>query len=130
MDMPQENQELHEIVRAKNEKIAALQAEIGRLSKRDGNATIELCYNDGNDPFARESLKVVDFGVSDNGYVVESELVSALQSKLDKAVEVLEATGCGIESVLLANRLKRGDQEFLCGCLADVNTALKELKGE
>jgi hypothetical protein len=58
------------------------------------------------------------------------ELEKALLHMQDKAVDVLEATGCGIESVLLANRLKRGDQKFLCGCLAGVNTALKELKGE
>jgi hypothetical protein len=118
MDMPQENQELHEIVRAKNEKIAALQAEIGRFSKRDGNATIELCYNDGNNPFARESLKVVDFGVSDNGYVVESELVSALQAKLDKAVELLEACEPFIK-------------QFAPQVLApELEAALKELEGK
>jgi hypothetical protein len=86
-----------------------------------------------------EELEKALLHMQENGCVVKDEtghlcLIviqrDALQAKLDKAVDVLEATGCGIESVLLANRLKRGDQKFLCGCLADVNTALKELKGE
>ncbi len=41
------------------------------FSKRDGSSKIQLCYDDGKNPFARRMLKVVDFGVSDNIYVVE-----------------------------------------------------------
>jgi hypothetical protein len=40
-------------------------------------------------PFARESLKIVDVGVSDNIYVVSSKTVSELQSKLSLATELL-----------------------------------------
>ena len=50
--------------------------EIERLSKRDGNASIELCYDDGFNPFARSDCKHLDFGVADNCYVVESELLN------------------------------------------------------
>ena len=59
-------------VKAENRQQAE---QIERKQRRDSNATIELCYDDGENPFARESLKVVDVGVSDNCYVVESEIV-------------------------------------------------------
>jgi len=50
-----------------------LRDEIERLDRRDGNATITLCFNDGNNPFAREQLNILDFGVADNIYVVEKK---------------------------------------------------------
>ncbi len=65
-------------------------AENKRLRKRDGNATIQLCFNDGDNPFAREDLQVVDVGVSDNCYVVESQTVSNLQGVIKWLREVLE----------------------------------------
>lgn len=70
--------------------------EIERLSKRDGNATIELVYGNGDNPFAREELKHVDFGVADNGYVVESKLVADLQTRIAELEAVLrEHMPCG-----------------------------------
>jgi len=42
-----------------------------QMRERDGNATIELVCDDGNDPFARVPLTVVDFDAADNTYVVE-----------------------------------------------------------
>ena len=54
------------------------EAENKRLEGRDCQATIELCYDDGDNPFARESLKVVDVGVADNVYIVESQLLNTL----------------------------------------------------
>jgi hypothetical protein len=64
-------------------QIASLKADIVRLNKRDLNASIVLCYDDGKDPFAREKLIVVDVSVSDNIYVVESQVVKELKSKYD-----------------------------------------------
>lgn len=67
-------------------RIEDLKSRIGYLEKRDCNATIQLCYNDGMNPFAREDLQIVDVGVSDNCYVVESKAVGLL---IDR-VKVLE----------------------------------------
>ena len=53
------------------DRMDQLQAENKRLAARDGNATIEVCYDDGTDPFARAECRIVDFGVADNIYVVE-----------------------------------------------------------
>lgn len=52
-------------------RIAELEAEIERLRNRDGNSTINLCFSKKGNPFNQEQLKIVDFGVSDNIYVVE-----------------------------------------------------------
>ena len=68
---------------AANARADALQAELERLEKRELNATIELCYDDGTNPFARETLKVADVGVADNVYVVKSAVVDALQRQVD-----------------------------------------------
>ncbi len=57
-------------------ELAEARAEIERLSKRDGNAKHELVYDDGDNPFAREKLEHVDFGVADNNYVLESHLLN------------------------------------------------------
>ena len=51
---------------------------------------IELCYNDGFDPFARETLKIVDYGVSDDVYVVTSEVVKALHARVARLEEALK----------------------------------------
>lgn len=48
-----------------------LKREIKRLSERDGNAKIQLLTPTNDNPFLREDLSIVDFGVSDNIYVVE-----------------------------------------------------------
>lgn len=61
----------------------AVDKELKRLSERDCNAKVQLCYKKGINPFAREDLKIVDVGVSDNTYVVESEVLN----KMIKAVE-------------------------------------------
>lgn len=65
-------------------------AEIERLSSRDGNASHELVYDDGNNPFAREKLEHIDFGVCDNQYVLESHL-------LNNTLELLKGTLAEIE---------------------------------
>lgn len=51
--------------------IRQLKLDNERLTERDGNATIILCYSTRNNPFCRESLTVVDFGVADNVYTVQ-----------------------------------------------------------
>ena len=51
----------HDEVKAENE----------RLQKRDGNATIILCETTDTIPFHQEQMKITDFGVSDNIYMVE-----------------------------------------------------------
>ena len=52
-------------------QIQQLTAEVERLQKRDGNAHIILCCPTEEDPFRQETLNIVDFGVSDNVYMVE-----------------------------------------------------------
>lgn len=47
-----------------------------RLSRRDGNAKITLCFEKDGDPFHREDCIIVDFGVSDNRYVIECKVVT------------------------------------------------------
>ena len=64
--------------------IKDLKAENERLKKRDCNATIELYYDDGNHPFMRETLTIVDVGVSDNCYVVESQILNGLLEENEK----------------------------------------------
>jgi hypothetical protein len=68
---------------------ANAEAEVKRLQKRDCNATIELTFNDGSNPFAREALRVVDVGVADNVYVVESLVVSQLRADVESLREQL-----------------------------------------
>ena len=72
-----ENTQLRQAVKAASH----ISVENKRLSDRDCNAKIELCYNDGNNPFSRESLRVIDVGVADNIYVVESETVKRLTTE-------------------------------------------------
>jgi hypothetical protein len=67
---------------------------VEELEKRDLKATIELCYNDGDDPFARERLKVLDVGVSDNIYVVESEVVATLKRQVEVLAKELGNRTC------------------------------------
>ena len=63
-------------------EIAELKSEHERLLKRDGNAKIFLAFNDDIDPFHQERLQVVDVGVSDNVYIVESKLFNKVQSDM------------------------------------------------
>ena len=75
------------------ESAISLIQELQRLKSREGNAKIELCYDDGKNPFARESLKIVDFGYSDNIYIVESSLIQDYQKLREKlTVEKLIVT--------------------------------------
>ncbi|MCK5606509.1 hypothetical protein KAR91_31695 [Candidatus Pacearchaeota archaeon] len=64
--------------------------EIERLSKRDCSATVELCYSTTIDPFKREELKILNVGVADNCYVVESQVVTALQEERDTLKQKVE----------------------------------------
>ncbi len=64
--------------------------EVKRLRKRDCNATVVLCYDDGCNPFARETLNIVDVGISDNIYVVESEVVKAQAAEVERLREVIK----------------------------------------
>jgi hypothetical protein len=87
-------------------KVGELESEVSRLSTRDLNASIELCYDDGNNPFAREYLKVVNVGVADNEYVVESELVGQLQQKLASADKSRDRYKAALERI---SKLSSGD---------------------
>ncbi len=53
------------------EQLSTSQQEVERLRARDGNATITLGYETEDYPYNFEKLQIVDFGVSDNQYVVE-----------------------------------------------------------
>ena len=65
-------------------------ADADRLSKRDGCASIEVSYDDGDNPFARQDCVVCDFGVSDNQYVVTVPLIAQLQAQLNDAMAVID----------------------------------------
>lgn len=67
-----------------DEATKGLVADNERLRKRDCNAHIQLCYDDGNNPFAREDLKVADVGVCNNVYVVEFEVLSKALAEIDR----------------------------------------------
>lgn len=78
--------------------------ELGReLELAERPWTVELCYNDGNNPFAREQLKILDIGVADHVLVVESALVKKYRADNDNLIEkannYLSGGGCGALSV-------------------------------
>ena len=60
------------------------------FSKRDCNATVQLSYSTNDYPFNKEDLKIVDVGVSDNVYVVESKLFNSIQAERDRFREALK----------------------------------------
>lgn len=76
---------LERTIKRLEKTIKEFKEDIERLNKRDCNATIQLCFDDGVNPFAREDLKIVDVGVSDNIYIVESVELVKLQKELKEA---------------------------------------------
>ena len=83
-------------------KLAEARAEIERLSSRDGNAKHELVYYDGDNPFAREKLEHIDFGVCDNQYVLESHLLNNTLEKVkakDKLIEQMREALKAIDAI-------------------------------
>jgi hypothetical protein len=54
--------------------VERLVTENERLQKRDGNAVIIICETTETIPFHQERMKIIDFGVSDNIYMVERDL--------------------------------------------------------
>lgn len=64
--------------------------EIERLQARDGSAKIHLLTPTREDPFRRETLKKVDFGVADNCYVVESETLQRKDALIQQMRQALE----------------------------------------
>ena len=107
---------------AANARADALQAELERLEKRELNATIELCYDDGTNPFARETLKVADVGVADNVYVVKSDVVDALQRQVDAIKRYATTENCDVCPAHLTQHCANG------GCLENVFKALAEAR--
>lgn len=69
-------------------RIVELEQEVKRLSERDCNASVQLSYPSAENPFETEQLTIVDVGVADNTYVVESRV---LNDALKRIAE-LEAT--------------------------------------
>lgn len=80
-----------ERIKQLEQELSEAKKEIERLSSRDGNSKIQLAFNDGVNPFTREDLKVVDFGVSDNIYVVESQQLSTYREMLEKMCESIKS---------------------------------------
>ena len=66
-----------------NKRIAVLEADVKRLDDRDGNATIQLAYETNDYPFNFDDCKIVDFGVSDNIYVIESPYLAERNKVID-----------------------------------------------
>lgn len=74
-----------------------VQREFANLNKREGKAQIELAYVSKDDLFARETLRVIDFGVSDNVYVVESDILSKLHKTIQEQKIVIESQAVDLE---------------------------------
>jgi hypothetical protein len=65
-------------------RIAELEKYISR------HTTIELCHDNDFNPFAREELKILDYGVADKIYVVESELFNSVKKENSDLREMLK----------------------------------------
>lgn len=70
--------------------IGELEQQLERYKQRDGNAYIKLSYATEAYPFNFTKLNVADFGISDNEYIVTSELFDSLQAQNAKLVEVVK----------------------------------------
>ncbi len=91
------------------DEIDTLRAEVKRLSNREGTAHIELCYNADGNPFEREDLALLDYGVADNCYVVESKLFDGIQATIKDLHARLEA----VEVIALLAVDTWGEQEVV-----------------
>lgn len=57
----------------KDKEIAEIKTEVKRLADRDGKATFQLFRPTTEDPWNKIALRIVDFGVADNTYIVEED---------------------------------------------------------
>lgn len=76
-----------------------LEEEVKRLEDRDCSATIQLSYSSDIfpfNPFAIEDLKIVDIGVSDNCYIVESNLFAEMQRNNREMKDTIEELEGGV----------------------------------
>jgi len=80
-EVPQLHERLDKLVKHIEEQ----GAEIERLRMRDGNAAISLLLPTEANPFERDDVYVLDFGVADNCYLVESPEVKKLLDDLAAA---------------------------------------------
>jgi cell division septum initiation protein DivIVA len=71
------------------QEVDELRAENKRLSKRDCNATVKLSYETKEYPFNTEELEILDIGVLDNTYIVESKLFNDLQQQLAEKDKIM-----------------------------------------
>lgn len=71
-------------LQAWKEENETLRAEVERLKKRDMNAKVSLLCGTDTDPFRQESLTIVDVGVADNIYVVESKMLLELRAEVER----------------------------------------------
>jgi len=96
--------------------LAEKDKEIERLQKRDGNAKIELCYDDGNNPNARSTCKHLDFGVCDNQYVVESELLNKTLAELTRWKDMCDKMATSLDEVIDVSIPDDNDEAY---CIRD-----------
>jgi len=78
-------------------KEAKLKLEIDRLNAREGNVSITLAYSTKNSTFEQEKLQIIDVGVSDNVYIVESKVLNSLQNEVDRLKSALIEIASGTE---------------------------------
>ena len=83
----------------KDEKrITALESELAdaraELEREQRPWSVELCYANREYPFNRESLEIVDVGVSDRVLVVNSKVVDRLTALTEAADGLRDALGC------------------------------------
>jgi hypothetical protein len=115
----------------KYKQLAEARAAIERLSKRDGSAKHELVYDDGDNPFAREKLEHVDFGVADNNYVLESHLLNNTLEQIkakDKLIEQMREALKAIDGI--GREAGNARREDALRCFAIAAAALAAERGE
>jgi hypothetical protein len=64
-------------------RLDEVEKENKRLSDREGNAKVNLIFPTETSPFRQVNLKTVDYGVSDNIYICESQEVEQLSKQVE-----------------------------------------------
>jgi hypothetical protein len=70
---------------------------------------VELCYDDGDQPFARETLSIADIGVSDRVIVVNSETLQNEQKRVATSNRYIEFILTQMHDVMLEHQADIAD---------------------
>lgn len=92
-------EKLQEENTALRQRVEQLLADNEYHSKRNGNAKIRLSLAGDDYPFEFMNLKIVDFGVSDNIYIVTCEEWEKERRELRQRVKELEAKASFVDHI-------------------------------